>query len=226
MTYHPGFHPDPTAQPGYGQQPPSYGPPAYGHPGPYGQPGQPPYVQPGQYGQPGPYGQPGHPQYVQPAPYAPPQPYAQHGAPYGHPPRGIVPVPRHLLADWGTRVHGALIDHGLPSGIIVVLLILSAVAQSAGLFFTVLVLGAIGSTAFAIWNSCYRQGETGQSLGKKSAGTRLVSIQTGQPIGFGMAFVRQLAHGLEFGIGYLWPLWDDQNQTFADKICSTVVVNV
>jgi uncharacterized RDD family membrane protein YckC len=28
-----------------------------------------------------------------------------------------------------------------------------------------------------------------------------------------------------FLLGYLWPLWDDKRQTFADKICSTVVLD-
>jgi hypothetical protein len=27
-----------------------------------------------------------------------------------------------------------------------------------------------------------------------------------------------------FYLGYLWPLWDAKRQTFADKICSTVVL--
>ena len=50
---------------------------------------------------------------------------------------------------------------------------------------------------------------------------------TGQPIGGGMSFVRQLLHivdGLPCYIGYLWPLWDDKRQTFSDKIMTTVVV--
>jgi hypothetical protein len=35
---------------------------------------------------------------------------------------------------------------------------------------------------------------------------------------------RQICHGLKFGIGYLWPLWDGKRQTFADKIVGTVVI--
>ncbi len=57
----------------------------------------------------------------------------------------------------------------------------------------------------------------------------MVGGYTGQPIGFGMAFVRQIAHALDswsLGIGYLWPLWDERRQTFADKVCNTVVVRV
>ena len=49
----------------------------------------------------------------------------------------------------------------------------------------------------------------------------------GSYVGGGTAFLRELAHvidGLPCYLGYLWPLWDDKRQTFADKICSTVVV--
>lgn len=78
------------------------------------------------------------------------------------------------------------------------------------------------------WNRWVRQGRTGQSWGKSIVGTRLVGLSSGLPIGAGMAFVRDLAHNLDSGsmyIGYLWPLWDAQRQTFADKLCTTVVVD-
>ena len=57
-------------------------------------------------------------------------------------------------------------------------------------------------------------------------GIKLVEERTGQPIGAGMCFVRDLAHILDgfFYLGYLWPLWDNKRQTFADKILTTVVV--
>lgn len=58
------------------------------------------------------------------------------------------------------------------------------------------------------------------------AKTKLVKIETDQPIGFGMACVRHLCHLLEFVIGFLWPLWDSKRQTFADKIVRTVVIRV
>ncbi len=57
---------------------------------------------------------------------------------------------------------------------------------------------------------------------------KLIGEQTGQPIGAGMSFVRQLAHivdSLLCNLGYLWPLWDRKRQTFSDKIMSTVVIN-
>ena len=46
-------------------------------------------------------------------------------------------------------------------------------------------------------------------------------------IGVGMCIVRGFAHTLDgvfFDLGYLWPIWDRKHQTFADKICGTVVV--
>jgi uncharacterized RDD family membrane protein YckC len=83
-------------------------------------------------------------------------------------------------------------------------------------------------SGFALWNSGYRQGATGQSLGKQVMGTKLVSAGTGAPIGFGPAFVRQIAHvldGLPFHLGYFRPLWVARRQTFADSICDAVVVH-
>ena len=72
-----------------------------------------------------------------------------------------------------------------------------------------------------------RQGRTGYSLGKTAVGIRLVKVSTGQPMGAGLCFVRQLAHyvdSLVCYLGWLWPLWDSRNQTLADKIMNTVVV--
>lgn len=79
----------------------------------------------------------------------------------------------------------------------------------------------------AIWNQIIKQGKTGQSIGKGVLNIKLVREDDGQPMGAGMCFVRQITHALDSaacGIGYLWPLWDQKNQTFADKIMSTVVV--
>ena len=89
-------------------------------------------------------------------------------------------------------------------------------------------IGFLAMFAIQIWNRAFRQGRTGQSIGKKAMGLKLVDERTGKPIGAGMAFVRDLAHILDgfFYIGYLWPLWDQKRQTFADKVLSTVVVQV
>jgi uncharacterized RDD family membrane protein YckC len=81
------------------------------------------------------------------------------------------------------------------------------------------------SLIYVIWNYGYRQGTTGSSIGKSIMKFKVVSEKTGQPIGFGMSIVRQLAHIIDGAIcyiGYLFPLWDAKRQTIADKIMSTI----
>jgi len=79
--------------------------------------------------------------------------------------------------------------------------------------------------AYWIWNWGYRQGTTGQSIGKSVMKFKVISEKTGQPIGFGLSIVRQIAHvvdSLVCYIGWLFPLWDAKRQTLADKIMSTI----
>ncbi|WP_156689344.1 RDD family protein, partial [Mycobacterium sp. Marseille-P9652] len=83
--------------------------------------------------------------------------------------------------------------------------------------------------AYLVWNYGYRQGTTGSSLGKSVMKIKVVSEVTGQPIGFGMSVVRQIAHFVDAivcFIGFLFPLWDSKRQTFADKIMTTVVLPI
>ncbi|MGD9986039.1 RDD family protein [Pseudonocardia sp.] len=188
--------------------------------------------------------QPGHPGYAQPG-YAQ-QGYPQPGGGYplpgygapGYPPPGYPQQPGFgapPYAPWGVRVGSYLIDALVPAAVAVVgsLLMIPAIARGDGSglgpMMIIMVVVYLAVFGFVLWNSCYRQGTTGQSIGKKVVGTKLVRVRDGQSIGFGMAFVRQLAHVLDsipFYLGYLWPLWDERRQTFADKVCDTVVVRV
>jgi uncharacterized RDD family membrane protein YckC len=132
-----------------------------------------------------------------------------------------------LLATYGQRVGGFLIDIGIPCGLLVVLLIAALVSRDVVVIGIVFPGAGIVGLAFLLWNSGYRQGRSGQSLGKSVLGTRLVSAHSGEPIGFVRSFGRQIVHLLDaipLGLGYLWPLWDEHRQTFADKVCSTLVV--
>ena len=88
-------------------------------------------------------------------------------------------------------------------------------------------IGALVAFAFVLYNVVIRQGRTGYTFGKTVVGIKLVGDRSGQPVGAGMSFVRQLAHivdGLICYIGYLWPLWDAKRQTIGDKIVGTVVI--
>ena len=118
----------------------------------------------------------------------------------------------------------ALIDYVAPGIVLGAVIRVSIGFESPELILMVTVLSYLGLFAFILWNSCYRQGTTGQSIGRRVAKTKLVKIETGRPVGFGTALVRQICHNVEFIIGYLFPLWDAKRQTFADKIVGTVVV--
>jgi uncharacterized RDD family membrane protein YckC len=57
--------------------------------------------------------------------------------------------------------------------------------------------------AYFFWNFCYRQGKTGQSIGKSMLKFMVISEKTGQPIGFWRSFLRQIAHYVDQVICYI-----------------------
>ncbi len=71
---------------------------------------------------------------------------------------------------------------------------------------------------------------TGQAWGHKAVGVRIVDAVTGGNIGAGKAFFRfTVGHwidGFVCYLGYLWPLWDAQKQTFSDKMFTTYSIKV
>jgi uncharacterized RDD family membrane protein YckC len=156
-----------------------------------------------------------------------------------------VPQQFGQLAEWGTRFLGRLVDGALSAAGVVVIYLVGALlgvivfgiagadedsATVVGIIMVV-VLGLLylALIAFNIWNVCYRRGTTGQTIGQKVAKIKTISEETGQPIGFGGAFLRELCHildGIACYIGWLAPLWEQKKQTWADKICKTVVVHV
>ena len=74
----------------------------------------------------------------------------------------------------------------------------------------------------------YKSGTTGVTFGRSIAKTKLISEETGQPIGSTNGIIRQFAHIVDSVIcyiGWLFPLWDAKRQTIADKIMKTVVVD-
>lgn len=93
----------------------------------------------------------------------------------------------------------------------------------------VFLLGLVIMWGIHIWNRIFRMGRTGQSVGKRAMGLKLVHAQTGQPIGAAMAFGRevlsQVINQVVF-LSSLWMLWDDNKQTLHDKIVSSTVIEV
>ena len=100
-----------------------------------------------------------------------------------------------------------------------------------GLLIGLGVLVLLAAIVYGIWryvtNYMLDQGRTGYTYGKRKVGIRTISESTGQPAGVGSCVLRWLLHGVinqVIYIDYLWPLWDDKNQTLTDKILGTVVV--
>jgi uncharacterized RDD family membrane protein YckC len=132
-------------------------------------------------------------------------------------------------ATWIQRVGASLIDSLITAPFSILAVVLgqetdpvTKVPSFNAMYFIFLFLGM----AVYGYNRWYLQGKTGQSWGKKVVGLKLVKEATGQPIGFGMAFVRDLLHIVDSicFIGYLFPLWDAKKQTISDKIVSTIVL--
>ena len=89
-------------------------------------------------------------------------------------------------------------------------------------------LGLLLTIGIQVWNRIFRMGRTGQSVGKKMLGLKLINEQTGQPIGAMQSFLRELLGGLinqVVYLSYLWMLWDDNKQTLADKIVHSTVID-
>lgn len=214
----------------------NYGPPPGAPQDPSGQPTPPPV-----YGQPG--GQP---------PTSPPPPPAPGGygaAPAGYGAAGYGAAPTQPYAHWGMRLGAWLLDYLLimVSGIVYWIgygIIIAAGGTgtqynsatgsyeepNTGLLVTGVILSLVGSLvmlAFAVWNWGFKQGKTGYTIGKGVLGIKLVKEADGQVLGVWLSIGRQFVHildSLACYIGWLWPLWDQKRQTFADKILSTVVV--
>jgi uncharacterized RDD family membrane protein YckC len=127
--------------------------------------------------------------------------------------------PTYNYADWPLRAQGALVDFIGPwLGYFIIYMINDVLG----------ILAWVAAISWSLYNA-YLGGQTGQSYGKKWAGTRLVREVDGQLIGGGMGIGRYFVHiidSIACYIGWFWPLWDAKRQTFADKILKTVVVKV
>jgi uncharacterized RDD family membrane protein YckC len=186
-----------------------------------------------------------------PPPPPPPPPGGGYQAPqatagYPPPPAAAGPaLPKEAYTPWLTRVIAWLIDfvpvfilEGIGYGLLLGTGETQCISQTSeydlGEFCTTgsstlglvsLIITWLLSIAYLVWNYGYRQGTTGSSIGKSIMKFKVVSEKTGQPIGFGLSIVRQLAHIIDGAIcyiGYLFPLWDPKRQTIADKIMTTI----
>lgn len=145
------------------------------------------------------------------------------GAAAHRPPAASHRYARDQLAHWVLRVASGLIDAavvGWPAGV-------PYEIMSRGHTRTVVIIHSLYVTlALAVLVTVW-EGRTGRSPGKALLRLRLVDGGGGQPLGVRRAIGRKAAHlldGLSCCLGCLWPLWDEQRQTFADKVAGAVVL--
>ncbi|MCC9310524.1 RDD family protein [Kitasatospora sp. RB6PN24] len=124
--------------------------------------------------------------------------------------------PAPVLAGWPLRFASGLVD-------LVITAVLAGIAslagQALGYVVELIVLVVFG----------FLEGTRGQTPGKMVVGLRTVKLADGTVLGAGLGIGRRILHLLDAiacFIGYLWPLWDEKRQTFADKLVSSVVIKV
>lgn len=81
----------------------------------------------------------------------------------------------------------------------------------------------VGAIVYVGW----LDGRSGQTLGRRATGIRVVDADTLQPIGPGRAVGRHLLKilsAMPCYLGFLWMLWDDRGQAWHDKLVNTMVI--
>jgi uncharacterized RDD family membrane protein YckC len=143
-------------------------------------------------------------------PIQPPQPPVQ----TGYQPSG----PSGPRASFGRRLVAYLLD-AIIVGVIVVILVVALRGVGYG----------IGIVVSALYFAYFEGSSSGQTVGKRVFGIRVIDFASGGPIGFGRGLLRWVGRILSqivCYLGYLWMLWDKEKQCWQDKIANTVVVPV
>ena len=143
-------------------------------------------------------------------PYQPQPPTTRQWTPGG---------PTGPRAGFWRRFGAAFIDGlvvGVPVGII-------AIATDSGVVY------ALGSILGLVYVTYFEGSDSGQTVGKRALGIRVIDFATGGPIGYGRAAIRwvgRIISSIPCYLGYLWMLWDKEKQTWHDKLANDVVVPV
>ncbi len=132
------------------------------------------------------------------------------------------------LAELNTRALALFID-------LVIVSLIALIAYGVGMFFLgdsdsgsenvfmpiYLLLFILASSYFVVFN-----GYTGRTIGKKLMGIRIISDEGGS-IGFWRSFVRWIGYyvsAIFLFVGFLWSFFDQNAQSWHDKLAGTFVV--
>ncbi|MEY2438177.1 MAG: hypothetical protein QOH64_391 [Acidimicrobiaceae bacterium] len=140
--------------------------------------------------------------------------YQQQGYGYSY---GAAPA---QPAGFWARFAAALLD-GLILGVPLNIVVFSVPDAASG-------VQLIGFLVGIAYYALLEGGATGQTIGKRALGLRVVDQDTWQPgigtgRGVGRYFARMLS-AIPLGLGYFWMLWDKDKQTWHDKLARTRVV--
>ncbi len=122
-------------------------------------------------------------------------------------------------ASFGRRLAAAIVD-GIVVGVVYGV-VYAIIGQSAAYG-----IGALVSLAYFTY---FEGSQSGQTVGKRALGIRVIDFSSGGSIGYGRAFFRWIGRILSeipCLLGYFWMLWDKEKQTWHDKIATSVVVPV
>ncbi len=126
-------------------------------------------------------------------------------------------IPSGPRAGFWIRFVGAFID-GLLLGIV------NGLVQEATNRW---VAAAVGIVIAVIYTTYFIGSPSGQTVGMRAVGIRVVDATTGGRVDYGRCVTRYLVailSGLALALGYLWMLWDPERQTWHDKASNTFVV--
>jgi uncharacterized RDD family membrane protein YckC len=82
---------------------------------------------------------------------------------------------------------------------------------------------------YAAYYTSQEGGPNGQTPGKMALRIRVSDIASDASIGYHRAFIRcvgRIVSAIVFLLGYLWMLWDNEKQTWHDKMARSAVVTV
>jgi uncharacterized RDD family membrane protein YckC len=120
-------------------------------------------------------------------------------------------------ASFGRRLVAALVDG----------IVLGVVYGIAYAVFGENTAAGLNLLAGIVYYTLLEGGASGQTLGKKALGIRVVDFNTGGSIGYGrgaLRYVGRIVSSIPCLLGYLWMLWDKEKQTWHDKFATSVVV--
>ena len=122
-------------------------------------------------------------------------------------------------ASFGRRLVAYLIDGIL---LTVLELILIAILDDALAY-------ALTILAGFLYFGYFEGSASGQTLGKRALGIRVIDFNAGGPIGFPRGLLRYLGKILAtipIFLGFFWMLWDREKQTWHDKMAGSAVVDL